>query len=622
MQLTSFVKRTRRRLKFKLANKFVYFSLPRLLIFHFWFRLAFLAFLLLVLFIALYLPKIWTMSPPGFLPIVKVSGLDLTQAWSLRRTALQAQAMGQKEQALHAWRAAVVNNPANPELVRGFLRAATQSDKWVNYLGMAVGQSFWLLRLTQTNQADLVLTAQVLEKYQLYDLLLTMLDPKLAPASLTLQGSRLKALLFTGQMRGFAALWDKYAGLFSAQPDLALYHAAYVAGWGPVENRAAGRQQLEEAIAGPSHQVLANRLLASVCIQLEDPQQYEQCLRRLEDLRAVTLLDRIDYWRLLAATGYTKEAAKAAEDYAFPPVSALETLRLAQVYVELGHRDLARQVLERYASEFSYLEGMWILYSQLLIQDQQWESLDTLALQIRNEEGVRASLAGYSYYLEGRAELGLNRPAMANAAFKRTVEFNFPNHELAMSTAAQFLQLGHPDLAMALLKKLPKEMSANLTYWKLMFATAYELKDPDTLLSSATAAYNMRTNDIVFVNNYAAALLTTRTKPEDAIRFTVQMMAHEPDSVAVRVNHSLALVMNQRPREALELLHTIDAKSLSPVEANAYYLTLFEVQLKLEQWDQARQASEHIATKFLFPNQLHWLEQARQTLPPPPEPKP
>src|SRR5437764_521365 len=108
--------------KEKLGQKLENFPLLRQLVFEFWFRLVFLAFLLGAVFLALFLPKMWTVSPPGFKPVIKVSGLDLVQAWSLKRSALKAAAAGKNEDAAYAWQAAIANDAADPDLYRGSLR--------------------------------------------------------------------------------------------------------------------------------------------------------------------------------------------------------------------------------------------------------------------------------------------------------------------------------------------------------------------------------------------------------------------------------------------------------------------------------------------------------------------
>src|SRR5437899_1735838 len=110
------------RLKQKLAAKLIYSPFLRLVLFNFWFRLAFFCFAGLLIFLALFLPRIWQVTPPGFLPVVTISGLDMAQAWSLKRSALRATSAGNFELAADAWNTAIANNPANPELIRGALR--------------------------------------------------------------------------------------------------------------------------------------------------------------------------------------------------------------------------------------------------------------------------------------------------------------------------------------------------------------------------------------------------------------------------------------------------------------------------------------------------------------------
>src|SRR5687767_12210407 len=95
----------RKKLKRELGNKLIYSPFIRLVLFNVWFQLAFGAAVLVTIFIALYLPKIWVVSPEGFLPEVKVSGLDMTQNWSLKRAARKAMAEREFNRAGQSWEA-------------------------------------------------------------------------------------------------------------------------------------------------------------------------------------------------------------------------------------------------------------------------------------------------------------------------------------------------------------------------------------------------------------------------------------------------------------------------------------------------------------------------------------
>jgi predicted Zn-dependent protease len=136
------------------------------------------------------------------------------------------------------------------------------------------------------------------------------------------------------------------------------------------------------------------------------------------------------------------------------------------------------------------------------------------------------------------------------------------------------------------------------------------------LLSSATAAYRLRPQDSALANNYAAALLVNRVQSEEAIKVTMQLMAKAPESLAARLNHSLALAHNQRAAEALSLLSDIRIDRLTDGESTVYHMARLESYLGLQQKDQARKVIDRIDPKYLFPSQIQWLEKVRKEIAP------
>ena len=304
--------------KKRLANRLVYFPLLRLLIFNFWFRLVFAGFVLLLIFLAMFLPRIWRVTPPGFLPLIRISGLDMARAWSLKRSALRSMAAGDSDRAVYAWQAAVRNNPADSAMLRGALTNFLRLDRPnPGYQGLAVGQTLWLLRLSRTNDADVELVSQVYDKLRLYDPALRLLGPledRLSPSE---ESVYLKALFHSGQMARFAGRWQKSAGKRSnIAPDLRVYHAAYRAGWGPSFEAAAGRKQLEAALEDPDQRILSNRLRLLVCAHLGDADGYRESLQRLGQWQSDMLIEHVIYWQLLATLGRKSEAAELARQFA------------------------------------------------------------------------------------------------------------------------------------------------------------------------------------------------------------------------------------------------------------------------------------------------------------------
>ena len=603
--------RSRTYFKRQLANRFVYSPLLRVLIFNFWFRLAFVGFILFLIFLALFLPRIWRTTPPGITPIIKISGLDMARAWSLKRSALRAMAGGDFSAAAYAWQAAVANNPANPGLLRGALGNVLRLDRPdPKQQRPALGQAFWLLRLTGTNAADLELVAQVCDKFQFYDRTLRLLGPMEDRLTSAEEAAYLKALFHCGQMARFAGRWTRLSEKrFNITPELQLYHAAYLAGWGAASEARDGRRRLETALEDPPQRILSNRLRLLVCAHSGDAAGYQESLQRLAQWQSDTLLEHVIYWQLLAALGRKDEARELARSFPRPPASSLETVRLGETYVVLDLRDEARQFLQQRLQQFGDSPEVWMLQANLLVEDGKWEELRELALQLRQHPAVPDTLVGYSHYLQGRAELGLERPAVAEISFQKAAQRPFEDRALGLSAASGLLKLGYPAVARDILRPLENGLAATPEYWQALFAAACELKQSDLMSTAAARAYALQPGNAAAANNYAATLLVNRERAEEAVRLTLLLSGRFPDSTAARLNHGLALLLNRRTAEAEALLKAIPPEKLSAREAASLQLGLFEVYFNKQQYDKARQTSKRIDVKYLFPNQTQWLEE-------------
>ncbi len=593
---------SRKELSQDLSQRLIYSPFLRLVFFSFWFRLAFLCLVFLLTALGLCLPKIWRTTPPGFLPEVRISGLDVAQAWSLRRSALRAAAAGRYHEAAFAWETAVGNNPGNPELLRGSLRNILRIELLKpKYLGSTLWQAAWLLRLTGTNRTDVELAAQVYDKFQLHDQVLRLLTPAQNRLTDPEEGLFLKALFHTGQSKKFAERWGKLGDRQAGEPEMQLYHAAHLAGWGLGERVQAGREFLERALNDPARRVLASRLQMRVAATRRDADAYSEALERMDRWQAATLLEHVRYWQLLAATGNKTGAIALARAYPHPPASAAEAVGLIEAYVTLGLNDDALQFLERNATRFGNSPYIWIAHAELLIEQQHWEDLRVLALQIRRQDGVRDALGGYSYYLDGRAELALGGQP-------------FESGTLGLATASSLLKLGYPLPARDILLPLENVLDGNTDYWQAVFASAFEIRDPLLLLKAATKSSELQPDNIVALNNYAAALLVNRARPQEAVKLTLVLISRLPDSPAAKFNHAVALLLNRRTDEADALLSRVNLKALTPREQASFHLARFEVSLNREEYDRSRELGERIEVKHLFPNQVKWLQEARRQL--------
>jgi hypothetical protein len=88
----------------------------------------------------------------------------------------------------------------------------------------------------------------------------------------------------------------------------------------------------------------------------------------------------------------------------------------------------------------------------------------------------------------------------------------------------------------------------------------------------------------------------------------LQLVSRFPNSTTAKINHGLALLLNRRNSEAGAVFKGIDPQTLSAVETASLYLGLFETYFNELQYDKAAEMSDLIDVKYLFPNQVKWLE--------------
>jgi predicted Zn-dependent protease len=565
----------------------------------------------------LFILKVWRVTPADFQPVVKVSGLDLVQASSLRRAAIQHAALGRFEEAFQSWRIAVANNPGNPELIRGSLRHLMQRMDSRKYSQIVMGYSSWLLRLTQTNVADLELTAKAFETYRLNDMLVYTLAPLESQLTPPLHAAYLKALFNRGEISQFANRWERLQkhGVKFSDPELDVYHAAYLAGWGPHLEIAEAKHRLEQAKQNAAQRTVAHRLQLKVSEQLVQVDTYQESLEVLQDQRLDTLTDQVGLWQLLAMSGRKAEAVRLLREHVRPPASGEEAVVLAKAHFDLGFPDEAREVLKRYAPEFTDSETVWLSYANLLIQQQHWEDLFQEAIQLRHEaHPLRDRLNGFSYYLQGIAEAHRNRRENAREAFQKLRQAKIRNKLWELSAAETIERLGFSDIARELLLDIQKDVPNTPDYWLLLAKTAYEAKDPNLLVTAMSSAYKLRPDDYLVMNNYAAALLSTREQPEQALQLTSRVLQRTPDLPASRINHGLALLQNQKFSEAEALLKTLDPNELRDQDLTYFHFAVFELNFNGRHYELARQHSEKIELQYLLPTERQWLDKTRQNM--------
>jgi tetratricopeptide (TPR) repeat protein len=604
---------SKKALKRKLGTALIYSPFLRLLLFNTWFQLAFGAAFCVTLLTTLMLPKIWKASPEEFLPVVKVSALDKAQNWSLKRSARKFAAARDFKRASQSWEAAVAQNPADAEALRGFLANTLDLDKSDQRIfRSALSQMNWLLRLTGTNTADVTLTAKICEKFKWNDVAVYYLGNIHEPLPPEAEAIYLKALFHQRRMSEFLPRFEKTAADLNDK-ELPLYALCLRAsGNGPGAMEA--ERELARAAQGGAHAQLATRLHMLAAGEKGNVDAYERDLQALGLRNEETVTDHATYWLMLKAHDRVGEAIERAKAFTRAPPNPAETVRLADAYFQLGMTEACRELLKKTSRAFAQAPEVWLAYAALLEHMGDWAEMRAIALQIREESGSRETLWGYGYLLEGRAELAQERPHSAERAFKKAVECRYEIPPLGLAVAKKLAELKYAALGLRLLQKLESTFENDLVFWENYFEAAFAIHDAEGVLKASERCYALNSRDVNAHNRYAAALLVNRSKPEEVIQLTVQLVAKFPQSLAAKINHSFALLMNQRTAEALELLQSIPAGALSPMEASDYHLARFEAYYNLGRWEEAEEASEKIGVGTLFPPQRKWLAEKRQQI--------
>ena len=259
-------------------------------------------------------------------------------------------------------------------------------------------------------------------------------------------------------------------------------------------------------------------------------------------------------------------------------------------------------------------------HSRLLIKREEWDSLRQLALSMRTPFDASAkqilldqSLIDFSYFLQGRAEFAVNRKRSAKDSFDEISE-RLSKSEMLNEVDLSIDNMGFHEKASELLIAGESVHKQEPHYWLVRFNNAYALKEAEQILVAALAAYQLDESNPVHQNNYAAALLIHRAKPEEALTLTKSLLTAYPYSFQAQINHALALAQNKQPEAALKIIRQIPRERLISMENSFVNLALFDSHLLRSETAQAKETAEAINPDHLLPLQQEWLESQLEQL--------
>lgn len=595
------------------------------------FRLVVLVFLLGAIGGPLLVLKLWRVTPPGVTPVERISLLDRIQAWSLKRQARAATERGDYEAAKSVWRAALANNPADPEGLREALKVVARTAQPAESASLALGIGGWLLRMGQTNiVSDLELIASVWNLCELHERSALLLSQATNAVSPTL--NRLKAVAYFrgGNLPAFQQLvrtdpelektfqaalepLSVDAHLTRDEEELRLVGLAYLAGWGPEATRAQAETRLREMAEQPRIEALAYEMLLTAYLQRRDIENCEATLKHLQSLGRATLANLTAYWQLLALSGRRKDAVDQIREANPVPRTDADVLRLVRTYALLEMLEEADELARRYLNDPPWLLEGALIRTDLLVRLRRWEELRQLAYRLRLYPPLMNALGGYSTFIEGVAQWHEGYRADAERSFELAARTGFPDTKTALRVAEVMIRLGVAKHALTILSQPNVQTLTNSpAYLGLRMQAAGQLRNAQALYETASALFLMAPNNPAVMNDYAAALLLLRTNVEKAVVQTFRLRQLFTNNPAITLNHAIALTMNRRFDEADALLAEISPADMRAAPHLAqYFLALYELRLRQGRKAEAQAALaelHRIGTAELFPVQVQWLE--------------
>lgn len=611
----------------RLAARFDNWPLFRVLLFSLWFRTVVGLGLLVSIAALVLLPRIWRTSPPGFSPMVTTRLYDQVLGWHFKRQARGLDRAGQLEEARSAWHRAWQSDFANTDSIRGLLRALTRIESGDSAAGVALPAGIWLLRLGHTNTADVVLVAHAWLRTGLGDRAVALLDPIRNRLNSDQEKVYLMSLFAAGQADEFAGRLATNAPLQTAvaahhqQPpenapgddplaSLALYHDAYLAGWGPAGQRAPARDRLLAARDAKETERLAYELTLAVAVHERDLESAADILRSLRRAGLAEVRHYVQYWMLLLTEGRQTEARAMATASNLAPHGIIEILRLAQAFAALELWDEAQALLHRHKTAARWLWELKVLQADVLLHQRNWDGLRELGLEIRTQPDAIDRLGGYGHVVEGIAEWHTENRESAERNFSRAAELGIPQPEAALNAAESLLRLNASAQAEAILLPHRATLTNSPAFLKALLRCADVLRHDHYLLETSQALLKLTPSDPVARNNYASALLLIRVRPQEALAHTTELLQLLPDRVEPRLNHAIALLRVEHIEEARQQLAAVDSKTLPASTLAQFQLAEFELLGAQHQRSEALDKADAIDASQLFPSQQLWLKEA------------
>ena len=562
--------------------------------------------------------KIWLVSPSEAPQELYLRATDLIQQWSLHRSGLRAAAQGKSEVAIRTLMMAANINRFSQDVARDLVAQVARSPRfnhdWVYF---AAGQLELLLSSTKNKPNDLRLAAAFYSRYELYDFAIPKFRSPTDCASPEAALLVLKANFIVGNWESIPFVWQQYSNFLETIPEARLYR---IAGAALVSDSDANAKEIESMrnIARDSTNTARN-LALHLLIQIDAARlnlgDVRSSMAILEDAHDEQVNDYLYLAETLDGVGLPEEARKLVQGILRRTESVFVAEHQLRLWKKLGLDSLAVDFVHHQLIEYRFHYRLILALSPMLVKAGKADELRNLAVYVRQVSYLTSALGAYDAYLNANAELvSANRPK-SESLFQQFVE-NPPSYGPAvLQTANELTSNGFSTLAIRLLEKVDIDFGGSVSAWGQVQSIAAQARSSKLLLRASRRLHEIKPNDRVAANNYAASLLLTRRHAAEAISLTLPLMTDFPELLGPRVNHAVALIQLGRAKEAEADLNAINPNNLPSEERTGCYFAWTVCQSELGHHDNVRLGNAQIDRGRLFSEQISWLDECLAKLP-------
>lgn len=556
--------------------------------------------------------QIWRTTPPDFKPVIRVSLVSYVQSKSLARSAEQHVKKSQWEDAERSWTMAIGINPGETDFLRKALHLFGQNGVTPLSGQKSTVLGNWLLKLTSTNQTDLTLVLESLERNRRYGAIGKLVDKEMDKLNSAGRAVYLRSLFHSTQYNQFSTLWDKHEGEFEDDPLMQIYHLGVRC---ILEGKLEDYNAFARARAAlDPHRPDFHRSLQIALRAHGKSGQEPVCRGILSDLvsrKKATLLDHLCYWQVLITNATTDSIADYYQNSA-PPATEIEAMILLQTLYRAGLKEdaarAAQKAVDALGREAS--GNLYLTFGNLLAANQEWQQLDDLAQDIDEKSFLKKQIGSDAVYWEALTALSLEKKDKASLAFDQIVD-NPPNHpKRRFSLALKLLLLGQTQAADDLIKGLDGKKENVQFYWTMRIENTARSGDSDALEAIAKVAYESNPEYLPHLNNYLVALILQRNQPELALEIADQLIAAAPDPIAFQLNYIHALCLNAMWDKASELLKGIQIETIqNPIVQKDYTLAQFRLAVGREENDEILRLGDALHLNYFMPQTVAWVKE-------------